>query len=220
MGMMFGPGGGGTMGKVTAITGNELTIKDDQGQVFKVETGPNSRIRKNREEAKITDIHIGDTIVAGGNVDDQAKTIGAMFVSVLTPEQAAEAEKRRAEFGKTWTAGRITAIKDLTVTIERPDKVTQTVTVDENTTFKKGARGEAADITFPEIKVGQMLRADGALKDGNFLATNLVVSEPRQPGEGRGGYGGRPGAPGGPGAAQPQTPPSTNSTPPQPPSQD
>jgi hypothetical protein len=227
MGMMFGPGGGGTMGKVTAITGNELTIKDDQGQVFKVETGPNSRIRKNREEAKITDIHIGDTIVAGGNVDDQAKTIGAMFVSVLTPEQAAEAEKRRAEFGKTWTAGRITAIKDLTVTIERPDKVTQTVTVDENTTFKKGARGEAADITFPDINVGQMLRADGALKDGSFLATNLVVSEPRQPGEGRGGYGGRPGGPGAPGAPsgpiqqqpQPEGVPADSTTP-QKPNQD
>lgn len=203
------------MGKVTAITGTELTIKDDQGQTFKVETGPNSRIRKNREEAKVSDIHVGDTVMAAGNLDDTAKTIGAMFVVVLTPEQAAEAEKRRAEFGKTWTAGKITAIKDLTVTIERPDKVTQTVTVDENTTFKKGARGEAADITFPDVKVGQMLRADGALKDGNFLATGVVVSEPRQPGEGRFGRG--PAAPGPPsGQVQPATPPPGTAVPQQP----
>jgi len=218
-GMMMG--GNNAHGKVTAITGTEITIKDEQGQVYKVQTGPNTHIRKDREETKISDIHIGDTIVAGGNLDEQAKTVGAMFVMVLTPEQAAQMEKMRADFGKTWTAGKITAIKDLTVTVERPDKATQTIVVDENTTFHKGARGNATDITFPDIKVGDMLRADGSVKDGSFLATNLVVMEPRQPGQGRGGNG-----PGGPGASgsrvqqQPQpegTPP--GSAPPQQPNQ-
>jgi Domain of unknown function (DUF5666) len=209
MGVLFGPGGGGTMGKVTAIAGNEITIRDDQGQTYKVETGPNSHIRKDREEAKISDIKVGDTIVAGGNLDEQAKTIGAMFVMVLNPQQAAEAEQRRATFGKTWTAGKITAIKDLSVTIERPDKVTQTVTVDENTTFHKGARGQATDITFPEIKVGDMLRADGALQGNNFAATNVVVMEPRQPGQGRFGNGGPGEAPG----SRMQQPPQPEGTP-------
>jgi hypothetical protein len=210
-GMMMG--GNNAHGKVTAITGTEITIKDEQGQVYKVQTGPNTHIRKDREETKISDIHIGDTIVAGGNLDEQAKTVGAMFVMVLTPEQAAQMEKMRADFGKTWTAGKITAIKDLTVTVERPDKATQTIVVDENTTFHKGARGNATDITFPDIKVGEMLRADGAVKDGSFLATNLVVMEPRQPGQGRGGN--RPGGPGS--QTNPQQPDAapTGSTPPQ-----
>ncbi|HVT95864.1 MAG TPA: DUF5666 domain-containing protein [Acidobacteriaceae bacterium] len=219
-GGMFGPGSGGTMGKVTAISGTELTIQDDQGQTFKIETGPNSRIRKNREEAKIADIKIGDTVIAGGNLDEQAKTIGAMFVMVLDPQQAAEAEKRRATFGKTWTAGRITAIKDLTLTIERPDKVTQTVAVDENTTFHKGTRGQATDITFPDIKVGEMMHAEGAVQGNNFLATNVVVMEPRQPGERRFGNGGPPSA-GGSGSRmrqqpQPEGTPAGSTTPPQP----
>jgi len=195
--------GGGMMmmgnsahGKVTAISGTEITIRDEQGEVYKVETGPNTHIRKDREEAKIADIHIGDTIVAGGNLDDQAKTVGAMFVMVLSPEQAAQMEKMRADFGKTWTAGKVTAIKDLTLTIERPDKATQTIAVDENTTFHKGMRGNATDITFPDIKVGDMVNARGALQGGNFVATNLTVMEPRQPGQGRFGNG-----PGGAGAS-------------------
>lgn len=209
-----GMGGGGMMmmggnsahGAVTAVNGNEITIKDEQGQVYKVETGPNTHFRKEREEVKVSDIHVGDTIVAGGNLDDQAKTVGAMFVMVLTPEQAAQMEKMRAEFGKTWTAGKITAIKDLTVTVERPDKVSQTIAVDENTTFHKGARGNATDITFPDIKVGDMVNARGALQGGNFLATNLTVMEPREGGgQGRFGDGPRGGAPGGPGSqSQPQ----------------
>lgn len=213
-GGMFMMGGNNAHGKVTAISGTEITMKDEQGQVYKVETGPNTRIRKDREEAKIADIHVGDTIVAGGNLDDQAKSIGAMFVMVLTPDQAAQMEKMRADFGKTWTAGKITAIKDLTVTVERPDKVTQTITVDENTTFHKGARGNATDITFPDVKVGDMLRADGSVKDGTFAATNLVVMEPRQPGQGR--YGNRQGGPGSPVQQQPQPEGSpTGSAPPQ-----
>jgi Spy/CpxP family protein refolding chaperone len=201
-GGMFMMGGNNAHGQVTAVSGNELTIKDEQGQVYKVETGPNTRIRKDRAEAKISDIHVGDTIVAGGNLDDQTKAVGAVFVMVLTPEQAAQMEKMRADFGKTWTAGKITAIKDLTVTVERPDKTSQTITVDENTTFHKGSRGEATDITFPDVKVGDMLRADGSLKDGSFLATNLVVMEPRQPGQGR--FGNRQGTPGSPSQPPPQ----------------
>ncbi len=215
-GGMFMMGGNNARGKVTAISGNDITIKDEQGQVYKVETGPNTRIRKDREEAKFSDIHVGDTIVAGGNLDDQAKTVGAMFVMVLTPDQAAQMEKMRAEFGKTWTTGKITAIKDLTVTIERPDKVSQTIAVDENTTFHKGMRGNATDITFPDIKVGDMLRADGSLQGGNFLATTLTVMEPRQGGQGRFGGGPR-GAPGtGPGAPAANGPGSQGQQPPQP----
>jgi hypothetical protein len=198
-GGMFMMGANSTHGKVTAVSGNEITIKDEQGQTFKVETGPNTRIRKDREEAKFADIHVGDTIVAGGNLDDQAKTVGAVFVMVLDPQQAARMEKMRADFGKTWTAGKITAIKDLTITIERPDKVTQTIAVDENTTFHKGMRGNATDITFPDIRVGNMLRAEGSLQTGNFLATTVTVMEPGQGGPGR--FGNRPeGAPGAPGS--------------------
>lgn len=200
MGGMFG-GGAPTSGTVTAVSGNHLTIRDEQGQTYTVETGPNTRIRKDRQPVQLSDIKVGDTIMASGNLDEQAKTVGAMFVVVLSPEQAARMEKMRASFGKTWTAGRITAIKDLTLTVERPDKATQNIVVDENTVFHKRERGEQQDITFPEIKVGDMVRADGSVQSGgSFLATTLDVSEPRQPGQGRFGQGG----PGGPPQQTPQ----------------
>lgn len=195
-GGLFMMGGNSAHGVVTAVSGNNLTIKDEQGQVYTVETGPNTHFRKDREESKISDIKVGDTIVAAGNLDEQAKTVGAVFVVVLTPEQAQRMQQMRADFGKTWTAGKVTAIKDLTVTLERPDKVSQTIAVDENTTFRKGGRGTAEDITFPDIKVGDRVVARGALQNGSFLATSVAVAPPRQPGQGRFGQGRR--APGGP----------------------
>ncbi len=208
-GGMFMMGGNSAHGVVTAVSGNNITIKDEQGQVYTVQTGPNTHFRKDREESRVADIHPGDTIVAAGNLDDQARTVGAVFVVVLTPEQAAQMQKMRADFGKTWTAGKVTAINDLTLTLERPDKVSQTVAVDENTTFRKGGRGTAEDITFPDIKVGDMVTARGALQNGSFLATTVAVVPPRQPGQGRFGEG-RRGAdgppPNAPAGSEPQPP--------------
>lgn len=176
--VMFGPNGGGTGGTVTAISGNEITVKNEQGETYKIETSPNTHFRKEREEARLSDIKVGDIIMAAGNLDEQAKTIGAVFVAILSPEQAARMRQMRADFGKTWTAGRVTAINDLTLTIERPDKVSQTVTVDENTAFRKGGRGNAEDITFPDIKVGDNVRATGSLQGSNFLAKDVAVMPP------------------------------------------
>lgn len=217
MGGMFGMAGNSAHGTVTAVTGNEITIRNEQGEFYKVITSPNTHVRKNREEAKISDIHPGDVVVAAGNLDDKARTVGAVFVIVLDPQQAAQMEKMREDFGKTWTAGKVTAIKDLTFTIERPDHATQTITVDENTSFKK----RREDITYPDIKIGDMVRASGAMQNGSFLAKTVAVMEPGQRGQGR--FGGGQAEPGGPGtqvrpAPQPEGAPS-GTAPSQPPNQ-
>jgi hypothetical protein len=180
-------GGRGVGGTVTAISGSTITIKTEDGDTYQVLTSANSHIMKRvdrqPEPVKLTDIHVGDAVMAGGEVDAKAKTVGAVFVMVLTPEQAAQAKKMREDFGKTWTAGEVTAIKDLDITIKRRDGVTQTVSVDENTSFKK--RDDS--ITLADIQVGDMLRATGALKGSNFLAATVNVGRMGGPGtEGRG----------------------------------
>jgi hypothetical protein len=176
-------------GTVTAVTGNQISVKTEEGDAWKIATGPNTRFRKDRQEIKAADIHTGDIVVAAGDRDDKAKTVGAIFVAVL---DRAQYEKARADFGKTWTSGKVVSMKDLTITIERPDKVTQTIAVDENTSFRK----RRDSITLADIKVGDNLTARGALQGGNFLATTLTVmepgqAEPGQMGPGRGGRSGR-----------------------------
>lgn len=204
---MFLMGGNNAHGTVTAISGTSITIKDEQGQTYTVETGPNTHIRKDREEAKLADIHPGDVIIAAGNLDEQSKTIGAVFVVVLDAQQAARMEQMRADFGKTWTAGEVTAKQGLTLSVKRPDKVTQTVTVDENTEFRKRGPDGEEDIAFPDIKVGDHIMAQGALQDGSFVATSVGVMGPRPPGGRRSN--GQPPAPGNPAAPQPQATPQT-----------
>lgn len=191
--------GSAVHGTVTAISGSDFTIKTEDGTTYKVATGPNTHIMKDRQPIKPTDIHTGDVVMTGGEVDDKAHTVGAVFLAVLDPEQVARMKQMQADFGKTWTAGKITAINDLTLTIERPDKKTQTITVDENTSFQK----HRESITLPDIKVGDTVTSRGALKNGNFVATLLTVVEPRR-GAGAQGFNRGPGQGGA--APSPQQP--------------
>jgi hypothetical protein len=184
-------GGRGVAGTVTAVSGSTITLKTEDGDSYQVLTSANSHIMKRvdrqPEPVKVADIHVGDAVMAGGEVDAKAKTVGAVFVMVLTPEQAAQAKKMREDFGKTWTAGEVTAIKDLDITIKRRDGVTQTISVDENTSFKK----RQDSITLADIQVGDMLRATGALKGSSFVAATINVGRMGGPGgEERGPRGG------------------------------
>ena len=170
-------------GTVMAVSGDNITVKTDTGEVYKVETGPNTRFRKQRDQIKITDIHVGDMIGAAGDKDEKAKTLGAMFVMLIDKEQY---EKARADFGKTWTAGTIQSIDEAKITVKRPDNVTQTIVVDENTSFRK----RRDSITLADIKVGDNVTARGSLQNGNFLATVLNVGGPGGERGGPGGFGG------------------------------
>jgi preprotein translocase subunit YajC len=190
----FVGGARGVRGTVTAVSGTTVTIKTDEGDVYKVFTSENTRIMKQpmqaggnrepdageRQPLKVNEIHVGDTLMAGGQLDAKAKTVGAVFVAVIDAEQA---KKMRENLGKTWTAGDVTAIKDATITIKRMDNVEQTFNVDENTSFKK----RRDSITMADIQVGDRLTAQGALKDGAFLATTVNIGRAGGPGgEGRG----------------------------------
>lgn len=155
-------------GDVTAISGNNLTVKTEEGQVYTVETGANTHFRKQRDEIQINAIHAGDMIAAMGDKDAKAHTLGAAFVMVI---DKARYEQMRANFGKTWTAGVVQSINGTDITIKRPDNTTQIIAVDENTSFRKHRQ----DIVLPDIKPGDNLTARGALHDGAFLATLVTI---------------------------------------------
>jgi hypothetical protein len=217
----------GVRGTVTAVSGDNITVKTEAGDTYKIETGPNTRFRKQRDRSqgqsqgagsdaampaqiKISDIHVGDMIVAGGDKDDKAKTVGAAVVMVFDKEQY---EKARADFGKTWTAGTIQSIDETKITVKRPDNVVQTIVVDENTSFRK----RRDSITLADIKVGDNVTAQGSLQNGNFLATVFTLGGPgRQGGPGgeRGGSGGYGGGAGGHGQAASAPATGTNPAPP------
>lgn len=175
-GMGSGPGRlPGIRGTITAVSGSDYTVKTEEGATYEVQTGPNTRFTRQRQPLKASDIHVGDMIVAVGQVDDTAHSVGAAVFAVLDPEQV---KRMKESFGKTWIAGTITAINmdELKITLKRPDGAAQTIAVDENTSFKK----HRDSITMADIKVGDSIGGQGALANGVFLAKELRVGEPGQ----------------------------------------
>jgi hypothetical protein len=171
MGRAFGRGNG-VRGTVTAAAPGSFTIRTEEGDTYQVLYSANSHLMKDRQPITAADVHIGDMLMAGGVVDAKAKTVGAVFVVDIDANQVRQA---RADFGKTWVMGKVTAIHELKITIERAnDKQVQTLAVDENTSFRK----RREDVTLADVKVGDFISAQGALHADTFLATTLRVMTP------------------------------------------
>jgi len=203
-GMGMGPMGRGIGGTVTAVNADSLTVKTEQGETYTVHFSANTRIVKqaprpagaannapndNQGAArgdgqgrmrmdppvaiKISDIHVGDAVMAGGEVDDAGKSVGAVMIMQLDPERAKQMREMEANFGKTWLMGKVTAVNETKVTLDSNniDKSTHTFVADENTTFRK----RRDPITLADVQVGDMVRVEGAVKGGTFVATSVSV---------------------------------------------
>jgi hypothetical protein len=123
------------------------------------------------EQIKPTDIKVGDAIGAMGEIDATGKSVGAVAIVQLDPERAKLMEELQANYGKTWLMGKVTAIDGVKVTlIGSVDNASHSFVADENTTFRK----RRDPITLADIQVGDVVRAEGALKDGTFTATSVI----------------------------------------------
>lgn len=200
------PGGGrGVLGAVTEVTADHYVIKTESGELYTVHYSVNTRIMKQPpgpaqgqgrrqssagagagaedesprvqpQPIKATDIKVGDVITAGGEMDATAKSIGAVFIMQIDPERAKQMREMEANFGKTWLAGRITGIKDTTITIEGMlDHAPHSIVVDENTSFRQ----RRDSITLADIQPGEQLRAEGSVKGGVFVATTVAANQPQ-----------------------------------------
>jgi len=213
----WGGGGGGMMGRgvlgtVTEVAADHYTVKTDAGLTYTIHYSVNTRILKQQpgtggpgsgnggqrsegggnppQPIKPTDIKVGDAITAMGEVDANAKSVGAVAVIQLDPERAKQLREMQANYGKTWIAGKVTAIDGVKVTVMGAfDNTTHSFVADENTTFRK----RRDPITLGDIQVGDTIRVEGALKDGTFLAT--TVNAMGQPPVGGPAAAGGPGGP-------------------------
>lgn len=192
--------GSGTVGTVTEVAPDHFTIKTELGDIYTIHYSANTRIMKQQpprqgqgegrsesqdqpamgertppQPIKATEIKVGDVITAGGDVDTNAKSVGAIFIMLVDPERAKQMREMEANFGKTWLFGHVTAINETKVTLQGgPKNTALSFVADENTTFRK----RRDPITLADIQVGDMVRVEGAIKDGTFIATNVSVMGP------------------------------------------
>jgi preprotein translocase subunit YajC len=190
-------GGRGVEGTVTTITPGFYLVKTEAGETYKVNFSANTRFlrqiiqrqgeksegpvgsgdrgmrqRPAPEPIKSADIKVGDDIGALGEVDPASRSVGAVVVMLIDPERARLLHEQRANYGKTWLMGKVTAIDETTVSLTSAlDNASHTFKADENTTFRK----RREPITLADVQVGDAVRVEGAMKGGAFIATSVAV---------------------------------------------
>lgn len=173
-------------GIITAISDNHITIRNGAGEVYDIIVARNARIDRQGQPIKFADIHIGDSLGAGGWLN--GKTLNALAVTIgdgNAMQALFDNQKKMADgVGKTNVMGTVKAIDNTKLTIERADKVVQVIEVNENTSFHKTGRtaptaaqphGESA--TLADLKVGDMVVAFGSVESDVFVAKGLTIIE-------------------------------------------
>lgn len=186
------------LGDVTEVdsSGRGLTIKTKDGDILvllsekteykKVKPGETSL--QNAEAATLSDIGVGDRVIAMGKVAEDRKSVPARRVVLMT--KAAIAEKReqeRLEWQRRGIVGRIGALNAETkeislmmrapagerpITLVAPDKVIFRRYAPDSVRFS-----DAKPSSFAELKVGDQLRARGERSaDGARFTAEEIVS--------------------------------------------
>jgi riboflavin synthase alpha subunit len=163
----------GTGGTITAIEGDTITLKTMDGKQATVKLTPETRYRRDRQEAKLSDFKVGDMVmVRGESSGENTWTAQGVFSN---QNMGQGMMMMREEMGKKFIAGEVAKIDGTSLTINRPDGQTQVIQVDETTSFRNPKR---ESITLADIKVGDRVFGRGELKDGVFVPAVLNVGAP------------------------------------------
>jgi hypothetical protein len=189
----------GVMGKLTAVHDQSLEITRQDGSVVTVKFSGNTQFRKERESAKLSDFKVGDTIFVRGeeNADHTwtAEMIGERPNGGFGGGAGAGAGAGRGAgqgggpgggapgggrptgvLGQDYVFGEVKVIDAPKLTILRPDNVTQTVELNEETSLRKGRDS----ITMADIQAGDHIMVRGGMANNAFQPKSVMIIGPEQ----------------------------------------
>ncbi len=170
-----------TFGKITAIRDGAIDVATPDGQTVTVKLTGQTEFRKDREPAKVTDFKVGDMVMVRGdeNVDH---SITARVVGSRTGGPGGfggpggGGGRQMGTLGKDYVVGEVKAIDAPRLTVLRPDNVTQTLELNEETSLRKGRDS----ITMADVQVGDHVVARGAMEKDVFVPKGVMVMSPEQ----------------------------------------
>lgn len=152
----------GLAGVVTSVSGSTIVIEIPENVSFTVHTGPTTSVVSPSQSLSLTDIHPGDAVLASGDINEDAHTIQALTITIQNPIAARMFENLRASFGKTWTAGIVTAIEGTAITVKRMDGQSQTFSVDDSTAWRRGNQPATSALVRAGVRIRVQFRSADA----------------------------------------------------------
>jgi len=168
-------------GRITAMRDGAMDITRPDGQVVTVKVTDQTEFRKDREAAKAADFKVGDLVMVRGD-ENPDHSVTAKLIGARTggpgggPGSGGGMMAFAGTLGKDFVIGEVKSIDSPRLTVLRPDNVTQTLELNEDTTLRKGRES----ITMADIQVGDHLVAHGAVQNDVFVPKGVMVINAEQ----------------------------------------
>jgi len=177
-------------GKITAMHEGAIELTRPDGQVVNVKVTGETEYRKDRQPAKAIDFKVGDMVMVRGDENPDhtvtAKMIGGRTGGTGGGPGGAGGRGPGAgggmmgfangTLGKDYVIGEVKSIDPPRITVLRPDNVTQTLELNEDTTLRRGRES----ITMADIQPGDHLVAHGGVQNNLFVPKGVMVMGPEQ----------------------------------------
>jgi len=192
------PGRGGerrpsVFGKLTAVHDQSVEVTNQNGDTVTVKISGSTQFRKEGEAAKLSDLKVGDIVFVRGEESPDhtwtAEIIGTRLNGGFGGGTGGGAQGGRGGpgggsgggrpagvLGQDYVFGEVKAIDAPKLTILRPDNVTQTVELNEETSLRKGRDS----ITMADIQQGDHIMVRGGMQANAFQPKSVMVIGPEQ----------------------------------------
>jgi preprotein translocase subunit YajC len=172
-------------GKITAINKDSMEIAKPDGSTATIKINDKTEFRKDRQPAKQEDFKAGDLVFIRGE-ENADHSVTALVVGARSGGAQAGPGGRGpggggggmgfGEMGKDFVAGEVKSVDAPKLTVLRPDNVTQTLELNEETSLRKGRDS----ITMADIQAGDHVVVRGGLQNNAFVPKNVIVLSEEQ----------------------------------------
>ena len=160
-------------GKITLISKGSLELAKPDGQTVAVKITDKTEYRKDRQSAKFEDFKVGDMVFVRGE-ENADHSVTAQMIGGGTGGMIGG--RGFGELGKDFVVGEVKSVDAPKLTVLRPDNVTQTLELKEETSLRRGRES----ITMADIQPGDHVVVRGAVQDNAFVPKNVMVLSPEQ----------------------------------------
>jgi len=165
------------VGKITAIKDGAVELAKPGGTSVTVKLTDKTEYRKDRQSAKLGDFKVGEMVFVRG-VEDTNHGVTALMIAGRSgngPEGGGRGFGSGGggfgELGKDFVVGEVKSVDAPKITVLRPDNVTQTMELNEETSLRKGRES----ITMADIQPGDYLVVRGGVQNNAFAPKSVMI---------------------------------------------
>src|SRR5438445_5532693 len=163
------------LGKITTINKGSMELAKPDGTTATVRITDKTEYQRDRQGAKLADFKVGDMVFVRGE-ENADHSVTALLIGGRSGRGPEGGARVFGEMGKDFVVGEVKSIDAPKLTVLRPDNVTQTLELNEETSLRRGRES----ITMADVQVGDHVVVRGGVQNNTFVSKNVMVLSPEQ----------------------------------------